>query len=80
MGTLEAKSYGIPIVAFDTPPARDYIRDGKDGYLIKLRWPFWTCRKDYPVNIRTPEFKEFLKRVDELALGKMVDKLKKIKK
>ena len=33
---LEAFSYGIPVVATDCGGTRDYIIDGKNGYLIKI--------------------------------------------
>lgn len=67
MTTLEAKSYNIPIIAFDTYSVRDYIKDGIDGYIIdtpKNLERFYLDKK-YPTNIRTKQFENELKIIDK---------------
>lgn len=80
MATLEAKSYNLPVIAYDTFGIRGYIKNKTNGYIIKpsnkLK-KFFESEK-YPYNDRDPEFVKELNEIDERVVIDICDNIKKI--
>ena len=76
MALLESMSFKLPIVALDTYAARDYIKNGYNGFLIrksnKIKGYY---NESYPTNIRTKEFLSEIKNVDNKVIDKLVEKV-----
>jgi glycosyltransferase involved in cell wall biosynthesis len=80
MATLEAKSYNLPIIAYDTFAINNYIKNKTNGYIIK---PSKNLKKyfnseEYPYNDRDPEFVKGLNEVDERVVKDICDNIKKL--
>jgi glycosyltransferase involved in cell wall biosynthesis len=70
MATLEAKSYGIPVISYDTFGIRGYITDKINGFIIKPSskvQKFFNDEK-YPYNDRDKEFIEGLNKLDDKVI------------
>lgn len=79
MATLEAMSYGIPIVFLDTYGVRDYIKNNVNGLLIKPSNKIKGYKaNDYPCNIRTKEFLSEIKQIDERVINELHKAVKKL--
>ena len=76
MAILESMSFKLPIVALDTYAARDYIRNGYNGFLIqksnKIKGYY---DESYPTNVRTKEFLSEIKNIDNKVIDKLVEKV-----
>ncbi len=64
MSWLESMSHGLPIVALDTYASKDYIKDNINGFLIKPSKNIPYDNPSYPVNVRSLEFIDAIKKVD----------------
>jgi glycosyltransferase involved in cell wall biosynthesis len=78
MATLEAKSYNLPVIAYDTFGIKGYIKNKVNGFIIK---PTDEVKKffeseEYPYNDRDPEFVKGLNVIDERVVNDMRDSIK----
>ena len=78
MGTLEAMSFGIPIVALDTYAAKDYIQNEKSGFLIKPSNKIPYNSTDYPTNVRSKKFVKAIKNIDPRVIYDLSNKVEKL--
>ncbi|HRZ85781.1 MAG TPA: glycosyltransferase family 4 protein [Candidatus Paceibacterota bacterium] len=80
MALLEPMSYGIPIIALDTYAVRDYITN-KNAIIIKpsnkIKGYF---SPEYPSNMRSKEFIEDIKNIDERVIKDISDAIIKLSK
>jgi len=75
MSWLESMSYGLPIIALDTYAAKDYIKQDINGFLIppSLKIPY--TDPSYPVNIRSSNFINAIKKGDSVVIDALYEKL-----
>lgn len=72
---LEAMSYGLSIIALDTYGVKDFIKKGKNGYLVSASKNIPLDNPAYPSNIRFKEFHDKIKEVDEKVIQRLVEKI-----
>lgn len=79
MATLEAMSFGLPIIMLDTFGVQDYIQHEINGLLVK---PSENIRgyKDpsYPTNLRSKYFIEEIKRLEPDAIERLSQATRKL--
>jgi glycosyltransferase involved in cell wall biosynthesis len=66
MSTLEAMSFGLPIIGIKSWATSEFIKDGKTGFLIdpqKLRKYY--IAPEYPINIKNKFFYNKIKKAEE---------------
>ncbi len=79
MSTLEAMSYGIPIIFLDTYSVRDYIINGVTGILIKPSENIKGYKSPaYPSNIRSKEFISEINNLDDRVIDDLYFAVKKL--
>jgi glycosyltransferase involved in cell wall biosynthesis len=84
MSTLEAMSYGVPIVFLDTYAVRDYIQNKVNGILVKPSDKILGYKEAaYPTNARSKKFMSEVQQLDEDVIERLclaVEKLIKSSK
>lgn len=79
MTTLEALSFGIPIVMLDTYGVRDYLQNGKNAILVKPSDKITSYNEEaYPANIRSRKFISEIEEVDEEVVGRLYGAVKRL--
>ncbi len=77
MSTLEAMSFGLPIIALDAWGVKDYIKNNYNGLIVKKSDKISVYKqKDYLSNLRTKRFVKELEKVDEEVIKRIYDKLR----
>lgn len=81
MATLEAKSYGVPMIALNTFGIRSYIKEG-DGFLINPQGIYKQIMEEesYPCNVRDNVFKEYIRKINPSILKEAKDYILNIMK
>lgn len=74
MAFLEAMSFGLPIIALDTFASSGYIDNNQNGFLIKPSKNIPYNVPEYPVNIRTNEFFNAIRDIDQKVIDRICDK------
>lgn len=76
MSTLEAMSFGLPIVSLDTYSVGDFILDGYNGFLIPKSDQIKSYKDEsYPTNLRTKGFLKEVKNVDKKLIDRIANKV-----
>ena len=79
MTTLEALSFGIPIIMLDTYGVRDYLDNGKNSILVEPSDKITSYEdKAYPANIRSDKFISEIKNMDEKVVDRLYWAVKKL--
>ncbi len=75
MAFLEAFSYGVPIVALDTYGVKEFVHDGKNGFIVKPSRMLPINREDYPVSAITEEFTDIIKKGDPEVIRQLAERV-----
>jgi glycosyltransferase involved in cell wall biosynthesis len=78
MSTIEAMSYGIPIIGIKSWATKEYIIDGKTGFLenTSKKMKKYYNSPEYPTNIRNKDFIRDMKKGDPLVAISIAKKIK----
>ncbi len=68
MAYFESFSHGLPIIAYKTFGVSDFIKNGENGFLIEPSKSLLIKTKDYPANVRSNEFQESIKNVEDKTI------------
>lgn len=79
MSTLEAMSYGIPVIFLDTYGVRDYIKHMGNGILVKPSENITSYKSPaYPSNIRSEKFISEIQNIDSRVVDDLYTAVKKL--
>ncbi len=75
MATLEAMSFGLPIIALDRHGVSEFIIDGKNGFLVKPseKIPYPPVETPY-LGVRSKKFINHLKVIDPIVVNRLYNR------
>lgn len=77
MTPIEGMSFAMPLIAIDIYGANEYVKDNKNGFLIKPSKKLPYDSEDYPCNVRSKEFIEKLRNPDQEVINDIYLKIRK---
>lgn len=79
MATLEAMNNGIPLIMLDSWGVRDYLEPDKNAILIKPSNKIRGYKSpSHPLNVRSKEFIEDIRKIDQRVIQDICKSLKKL--
>lgn len=75
MAYFESFSHGVPILGYDTFGVSDFIFPGKNGFIVKPSKNLLINKEDYPANVRSEEFKNSIKNIDNEVIKNLASKI-----
>lgn len=77
MTPIEGMSFAMPLIAIDIYGANEYVKNNKNGFLIKPSKKIPYNSEDYPCNVRTKEFIEKLRDSDLEVINEIYINIRK---